>query len=110
GVLGLEGAVAQIAPEHGEQSELVRLLKHLGDFLQLTLRFLRSKINRRADASRAHIKRLAHASKTNLIEAVGIRDELVVIQLHDEWDFVCVLACDRAKHAERRGHGVTATL
>ena len=48
--LRLECRVAQIAPQHGVHSEIVRLMEHLRDFLNLPLRFLRTKIDRRADA------------------------------------------------------------
>jgi hypothetical protein len=83
-ILGLEGRVAQITPEHGEHPELVRLLEHRRDFLQLSLRFLRAEVNGRADPERAHVERLLHAGETDLIVGVRVRNELVMVELQDE--------------------------
>ena len=69
GVLRLERRVAQVAPEHREHAQLVRLLEHLGDFLNLPLRFLRAEVDRRADARRAHVERLLDAGEPDLVVA-----------------------------------------
>jgi hypothetical protein len=105
GFLRLERRVSQIAPEHGEHPELVRMLEHLGHFLELPLRFFRAEVNRRADAGRAHVEALLHAREADLVEGVRVRDELVVVDLEDERNLVRVLAGAHAEHAER---GATA--
>ena len=90
--------------------ELVRLLEHLRDFLNLPLRFLGPEVDRRADARRAHVERLLDAGEADLIERVRIREELVVIELEDERNLVRVLPRDRSEHAERRRDGVAAAF
>src|SRR5688572_1354017 len=110
GVLGLERGVAQIAPEHGEHPELVRLLEHRRHFLQLALRFFRAEIDRRSDAERAHVERLLHAGEADLVVRIGVRDELVVVDLEDERNPVGVTPRHRTEHAQRRRHGVAAAF
>ena len=69
----------------------MRLLEHLGHFLHLPLRLLRSEVDRRADADRAHVERLPDAREPDLIEGVRVGEELVVVQLQQERDLVRVL-------------------
>src|SRR5215470_290792 len=85
-------------------------MKHFCNFLQLTLRLLRTEINRGADAGASHVEGLLDIRKTNLIEAVRIRKKLVVIELQKERNLVRVLPCNCAENAKRGGDGITATF
>ena len=58
------------------------------------------------DAGGAHVEGLLDAREPDLIEAVRIGDELVVIELEDERNLVRVLPRAHAEHAERGGHRV----
>ena len=106
----LEFRVAQIAPKDRRHPELVRVGKRLGNLGDLPRRFVRAKIDRRADRDRAHIVRLLDRAEHHLVEFVRIGQQLVVIDFHDERDLVRVFAGDRAQHAKGRGHGVAAAL
>ena len=48
-VLGAERGVAQVAPEHGREAQLVRLLEGLRDLDDLAPRLLGAEVDRRAD-------------------------------------------------------------
>ena len=82
-------------------------LRNLDD---LPRALVRAEINGRADRRGAHVIRLLHRAKKNLVEAVGERHKFVVIDFHNERNLVGVFARDRAEHAEGRGHRVTAAF
>ncbi len=92
GVALLELAVAQVAPQHREHAELVRLGERLGDLVELLARLGRAPVDRRADADRAHVEALADVAEQRLVERVGVAEQLVVVDLDDERDAMCVLA------------------
>ena len=96
GLLGLERGVPEITPQDREHAQFMSMLKHLGHFLQLPLGLLRPKVDGRADPHRAHLEPLFDAREADLIERVGIRDELVVVELHQKRDLVRVLPSNRA--------------
>ena len=106
----LERRVAQVAPEHGEHAELVRLLEGLADLDELPAALLAPEVDRRADGGGAHLPRLARAAEHRLVVLVRVGQELVVVQLDDERDLVRPAARHRAEHADRRGDGVAAAL
>ena len=108
--LCLEVRVAQIAPEHGEHAEPVGLLERAGDLDDLARGLLGPEVDRRADARGAHLVRALDRREHDLVELVRIREQLVVVQLHDEGELVRPLAADRAEDAERRGERVAAAL
>ena len=81
-------------------------LERRRDFLNLTRRLGRTEVDRGADRDRAHVPRLLDLREHDLVVAVRIRDELVVIQLHHERNLVRVLARADAERAERRGDAV----
>src|SRR5262245_22256597 len=85
-------------------------MKHVCDLLKLSLRFLRTEVNRGADARASHIKSLFHVRKQNLVVAVRIRQKLVVIELEQEWNLVSVLPCHRSEHTKRCCHCVATAL
>ena len=82
----------------------------LRHFLDLPRRLVRAEVDRRADRDRAHLERLLDAGEHDLVEAVRVGEELVVVQLHHERDLVGVLARHRAQRPERRDDAVAAAL
>ena len=108
--LDLEVRVAQVAPQHGEHAEPVGLLERARDLDDLARGLLGAEVDRRADAGRAHLVRALDRREHDLVELVRIREQLVVVQLHDEGELVRPLAADRAEDAERRGERVAAAL
>src|SRR5262249_6229617 len=62
------------------------------------------------DPGRAHVESLLDAAEHHLVEFVRISEELVVVELDDEGNFVRVFARARTEHAERRSHGVASAL
>ena len=106
----LELRVAQVAPQHGEQAQLVRVREGLGDLLDLPVALVRPEVDGRADADAAHVPGLVDVGEEALVELVRVGQQLVVVQLEDEGDLVRVLAGDRAEHAVGGGHAVAAAL
>ena len=96
----LERFVAGVAPQHRVQSQFVGAAKRFADFDDLAARFLRTEIDRRADAGCAHIKRLLDLTEHNLVEGVRVRHEFVVIEFDDERNLVHVFARGCAQYAE----------
>ena len=89
-------------------SELVGVLERGRHFLDLPFRFLGAEVDGRADADGPHVEGLLDAGEEDLIEAVGIRQEFIVVDLEDERNLVGVLARHRAQDAERGGDAVAA--
>ncbi len=102
----LERLVTQVTPKHRRHAELVGVLKGLRHFDDLARRIRRAKVNGGAHGHGAHVPTLLDGTERNLLRFVGVSQKLVVVELHDERDFVGVLARHRAQHAERAGHGV----
>ena len=109
-LLGLEGAVAEVAPQDRRHSELVGLLESLADFLDLPARFGGAEVDGGPDGHGPHVPCLGDAAEHHLVVLGGVRQQLVVIHLDDERNAVGVLARDDPQHAEGRGDGVAATL
>ena len=82
----------------------------LRDLDDLALGLLGAEVDRGADGDRAHVAGLLDLREHDLVVAVRIGQELVVVELDDERDVVRVLARDGAEHAQRRGHRVAAAL
>src|SRR6266581_6066387 len=106
----LEGAVAEVAPEDGGHAELMGVREGLADFDDLASALIGSEIDGGANGGSTEVVGLLHGAEENLIGLVGKRQQFVVIHLHDEGNFVGVLARDRAEHAVSGGHGVAATF
>ena len=96
----LECGIPQIAPEHGGEPQLVRHGERGGDLDDLACGFRRSEVDSRSDGGGAHLARFAHRAEHHLIEPVGVREQFVVIQLHDERNAVRVPPRDHTEHAE----------
>ena len=106
----LEGAVAEVAPEHGEHAELVRVLERLGDLLDLAAGVVRAEVDGGADAGRAELERLIDRGEEGLVVAERVGQRLVVVELDDERQLRRPAARHRAEHPEGRGEGVAAAL
>ena len=106
----LKGRVAKIAPEDREQAEPVGLGKSLAHLLDLARRFLRTEIDRRSDGGCAEIERLLHVAEHDLVERVGVGEKLVVVELDDERDPVCVSPRDDAERSDCGRYPVAPAL
>src|SRR5437867_6917625 len=108
--LGFERGISQVAPQDGEHPKLVCARKRFGDLLELPLRFLGAKIDRRPDPGTALFIRLIDRPEDYLIVSVWVREKLIVIELENEWDLVGVFARDRSEHAEGCSNGVAPSF
>src|SRR5713226_9401980 len=106
----LESGVAEVAREDGGHAELMGVGEGLADVDNLAAALVGAEIDGGADGGSAEVVSLLHRSEKNLIGFVWVSEQLVVIHLHDEGDFVGVLARDGTQHAEGGGHGVAAAL
>ena len=107
---GVEGGLAQVAPEHGHHAQLVRHLEGFGRLLQLAHPLVGPEVDRRAHRRRPQLPRLLHAREHDLVVAVGVGEQFVVVQLDEEGDAVCVAAGYGAQHAERGRDRVAPSL
>ena len=73
---------------------------------QITTRFR----GRRADGCRAHVPRLLYRPEHDLVVLVGIRQQFIVVDLHDERNPVRIFTRHRPQHTERRGYRVAAAF
>src|SRR5262245_16043518 len=85
-------------------------MEHLRDFLELPLRFLGAEVNGRAHPSASHFEGLFDVRETNLIVAVWIREEFIVIEFEQKRNLVRVLPRHRAEHTERRRDGIATSF
>src|SRR5690242_2906615 len=106
----LEGAIAEIAPENGGHAEFMRMGEGLADFDDLARALIGAEIDRGADSGRAHVPGFLDGPKENLIKAVRVGEQLVVVHLDDERNLVGIFARDGAKNAKGGSHGVAAAL
>ncbi len=70
----------------------MRERKCLRDLDQFAMRIIGAKINRSADGGCAHIIGLFDRAKQNLLKVVWISQQFIMIDLHQEWNFMCILA------------------
>src|ERR1700756_5547504 len=88
----------------------MRLRECMCNLLQLPRRFVGTEINRRSDCDRAHVPCLLNGAVHHLVELVGVRQHLIVIELDDERNFVCPLASNAAENAKCRCDRVASTF
>lgn len=89
---GVEGGLAQVAPQHGHHAQLVRHLEGFRRLLQLTHPLVGPEVDSSAHRRRPQLPRLLDASEHDLVVAVGIGQQFVVVQLDEEGDSVRVAA------------------
>src|ERR1700752_1191700 len=92
--------VAQIAPEDAGHAKFVRLREGFTDFSYLSRRFVRTKIYCGAHSDCPKIVCFFYCAKKHLIKLVRQRQELVMINLNDERNLVCIPSCNCSEHAE----------
>src|SRR5205085_10480753 len=73
-------------------------------------RLVRTKINGRADGNRAHVVCFLDSPEEHLVKPVRQRQQLVVIDLHDEGNLVRVLARDGTQHSKSGRDSVAAAF
>ena len=106
----LEGVVAQVAPQHREHAELVRPGEGLAHLLDLAGGLVGPEVDGGADPGRPHVVRLVDGAEHDLVELVGVGQQLVVVELDDEGDAVGVAPRHRAQHPEGGRHRVAPAL
>ena len=107
---GVEGGLAEVAPQHGHHAQLVGHLEGLGRLLQLAHPLVGPEVDRRAHRHRPQLPCLLDAREHDLVVAVGIGEQLVVVELDQERDPVGVPAGHRTQHTQRGGHSVAPAL
>src|SRR5690349_12811259 len=106
----LESGVAEVAPENCGHAKFVSVGESLTDFDDLAIALVGAEINGGAYGDRTHVISLLDVGEENLVGLVGESQKLVVIELHQERNFVGVLASDGAKNSESGRNGVTLAL
>ena len=107
---GVEGGLAQVAPQHGHHAQLVGHPEGLRRLLELAHSLAGSEVDRRAHRHRPQLPRLLDAGEHHLVVAVGIGEQFVVVQLDQEGDSVGVAARHGAQHAQRGRDRVASAL
>ena len=102
----LEGVVAEVAPEDRGHAEFVGFGEGPADFDDLPIGLVGTEINGCADSGCAHVPGFLHSAEKDLVEFVGESEQLVVVELHDEGNFVRIFVSDGAENPEGRGDGV----
>ena len=82
--------------------------KGFADFLNLTRRLRRSKVDSCANGNSTQIPGLLNRAIHDLIVCFRVAKKLIVVELNDEWNFVCVLARHHAKDAKCRCDRIAA--
>ena len=106
----LERAVTQVAPQNRRHAQLVGTLEGPGHLDQLRTALGRAEIDRSPDRDGPHVPRLLDRTEHHLIIGVRIADQLVMVELDDEGNPMCVPSRDGTQHAESRRYGVAASL
>src|SRR5262249_35031119 len=106
----VEGAIPHVAPENRGHAQFVRVREGLAHFNDLSVALLRAEVDRCPHSSSTHVVRDFYCGEKHLVELVWIGHEFVVIQIHDEWNFVCVLAADGPEDAAGCRHSVASTF
>ena len=88
----------------------MRLLKGLGDLLDLAGGVLRTEVDGGADSGRTEVVRLLRRAEHDLVVLGRVGEQLVVVELGDERDLVGVAPADHPEHSERGGEGIAAPL
>jgi hypothetical protein len=106
----LKGIVAQIAPKNGGHAELMGVREGLADLDDLTGALVGAEIDSGPDGGSAHVVSLLNGAEEHLVEPIGEGEQFIVIDFHNERDFVGVLARDRTENAECGSDGVAAAF
>src|SRR5688572_19802971 len=85
-------------------------LKCTGYFLYLPGRFLGAEINSCSYCHCTHIKSTLDRTEHNLVELIGVAEKFIVVDFHDERNFVSIHSGDSTKHAKCRGYGIAVAF
>src|SRR5882672_6866887 len=88
----------------------MRLGEGLADFGYLSGGFVGAKVDGGAYRYRAQVLRFLDRAKQHLVKLIRQRQQLVMIDFHDERNLVRILTSDDAQHAKGRGNSVAATF
>src|SRR5215469_4640197 len=91
-----ERGIAQVAPQYGSHAEFVGLGEGMADFDDLAVGILGAEIDSGAHRGSTHVVGFLHGAEQNLVELIGVGEEFVVIDLHDEGNLVGVFPRNRA--------------
>ena len=86
----LEHGRPKIAPQDGGHAEFPCLFEGFRDFDDLTTRLIGTEVNGRTNRNRPQIPCITHRAEHDLVELVWHGQQLVVVDLDDEWDAVGV--------------------
>jgi hypothetical protein len=106
----LEGAAAEVAPQHGSHAQFMRFGKRAADLNDLASAVAGAEIDRRAHGGGAHVIGFLNSAKQNLAELVREGEEFVVIDLHDKGNLVGVFTSDGTQNSVGGGDGVAAAF
>ncbi len=84
--------------------------KRLADLLKLPHRLVGAEVDGGPDAGGAEVPGLLDRAELDLVVFGGEREQLVVVDLHDEGNPVGVAPRERREYAVGRSHGVTTAL
>jgi hypothetical protein len=82
----------------------------LGDLDNLAVRVVAAKVDGGADGGGPQLGSASNDAEEDLLLAIGVGEQLVVVDLHDEGDLVGVPAGDGPEDAKGRGAGVAPAL
>ncbi len=109
-LIRFECRVTQISPQNGHHSQTMGIAKCLRNFLNLPTAFFRAIIDSCSHSYGAHIERLINAGKQYLIVLVGVRQQFIMIQLQNKWNFVCIFSGNSSQNPQSRCNRITATF
>ena len=106
----LEAVVAQVAPEDGGHTQLMRISESLGYVHNLATTLFGTEVDGGSHGYGTHVPCLLDGTEHHLIVGVGVSQQFVVIDLHYEGDLVGILTSHSAKDTVRGGHGVATAF
>ena len=106
----LKAVVAQVAPEDGGHTQLMRISESLGYVHNLATALFRTEVDGGSHGYGAHVPCLLDGTEHHLIVGVGVSQQFVVIDLHYEGDLVGILTSHSAKDTVRGGHGIATAF
>ncbi len=106
----LEGVVTHIAPQNRSHPQFVRVRERPADFHDLPVALIGPEVDGRPDRRRAQVMPRLHVGEEYLIKFIRVGQQFVVIDLHDERNFVRVLAATEPRIPKSGCHRVATAL
>src|SRR5881296_4326033 len=101
-------AAAGVGPDHERQAVPFRLFSDLAGLLVHALAVRRSGIDGEPHRHAAEPQRVAHAARDRRRRVLLLIEDIVVVQLQDQWNLARELRRTRLQEPERRSVGVAA--